>query len=333
MKKGEIFGGMNVKIQRKVLLSVLTGLLIIVSGCTNERQNEKPTKTNVVEEGKFEIVQAKDINIEQIHGIGYPGNDQSLYIATNKGIKMYKESKWLETTTNQHNYSSFQAVENGYITSGRLKKGEEPSDSLGIVQSTNKGQSLEKLAFNKENHFYFMAASYFGNGIYVINQEENDQLKLGVNYSTDDGKSWKASELKNFTADSLGMIAVHPKNEDIIAMSTMSGIHYSEDNGNMMKLITDKYMVTALTFSGDNLLYSSVENEKIYLKKINPKSGERSPLSIPFLDYQNPITFLAVNPNNDQQLAFTTYNNDLYESTDGGVNWKNLLKDGKTESD
>ncbi len=264
---------MKVKIQRKVLLSVLTGLLLVASGCTNESQNEMTTKSNTGEKEKFEIIQAKDINIEQIHGIGYPGNDQSLYIATNEGLKMVKESKWFETTTNQHNFSSFQAVEDGFITSGSLKKGEEPSDSLGIVQSTDKGKSLEKLAFYGENHFYFMAASYFGNGIYVINQEENNQLKLGVNYSTDNGKNWTASELKDFTADSLGMIAVNPTNEDVIAMSTMSGIYYSEDNGNTMKLITDPYMVTALTFAGDNLLFSSVENEKIHLKMINPKSG------------------------------------------------------------
>jgi hypothetical protein len=324
---------MKVKIQRKVLLSVLTGLLLVATGCTNESQNEKPAKSNTEEEVKFEIIQAEDINIEQIHGIGYPGNDQSLYLATNKGIKMVKESKWFETTSNKHNFSSFQAVEDGFITSGSQNKGEESSDSLGIVQSTDKGKGLEKLAFYGQNQFYFMAASYFGNGIYIINQEDNDQLELGVNYSTDNGKNWTASELKDFTADSLGMIAVHPTNEDIIAMSTMSGIYYSEDNGNTMRLLTDKYMATALTFSGDSLLFSSVENEKIHLKIINPNSGEQTSLSIPFLDYQNPITFLAVNQKNEQQLAFTTYNNDLYESTDGGANWKNLLKDGKTESE
>ncbi|MDF2857157.1 MAG: hypothetical protein K0Q87_3008, partial [Neobacillus sp.] len=214
-----------------------------------------------------------------------------------------------------------------------LNKGEEPSDSLGILQSTDKGQSLEKLAFNKQNHFYFMAASYFGNGIYIINQKENDQLKLGVNYSTDNGKNWTASELKDFTADSLGMIAVHPTNEDIVAMSTMSGIYYSEDNGHTMKSITDQFMVTALTFVDDSLLFSSVENEKIHLKMINPKSGEQTILTIPFLDYQNPITFLAVNPNNVKQIAFTTYNNDLFETIDGGTEWRNIIKDGKTESE
>ncbi|WP_342432390.1 F510_1955 family glycosylhydrolase [Neobacillus sp. FSL H8-0543] len=319
------------KIQRKMLLFVLIGLLIVASGCTNESQSEKSMQSKTEEEVKFEIIQAEDINIKQIHGIGYPGNDQALYIATNTGIKMYKESKWLEMTTNQHNYSSFQAVKDGFITSGSLNKGEEPTDSLGIVQSNDKGQSLSKIAFHGENHFYFMAASYFGNGIYVINQEENDQLDLGVNFSTDNGKNWTTSELKDFTADSLGMIAVNPANEDIIAMSTMSGIFYSEDNGNTMKLITDPYMVTALTFVGDNLLFSSVENEKIHLKMINPKSGEQTTLSIPFLDYQNPITFLAVNPHNDQQLAFTTYTNDLFESTDNGTKWINLLQDGKTE--
>lgn len=316
--------------RKKVILTILTGMLLMAAGCTNNKpETKKPEQAVNVED--FKIVKAKDLNIEQIHGIGYPGNDPALYLAADKGLKMYKESQWFETTTNHHNYSGFQAIENGFIASGKPEKNSGLKNPLGIVQSEDKGETIKKLAFYGNNNFYFMAASYSGEAIYVINQQENGDLELGVNYSTDHGKGWNASKLKDFNADSLGMMAVHPKNGNILAMSTRSGIYYSEDNGNTMKLITNPFMVTSLTFMGDVLLFSSVENEKILLKTINPKSGEQTNLAIPFLDYQNPITFLAVNPKDTKQIAFTTYNNDLFESKDSGTHWSNLMTNGKTE--
>ncbi|MGX6442832.1 F510_1955 family glycosylhydrolase [Neobacillus sp. K501] len=315
------------------ILTIFIGLLIILSGCSNEKQNKKePEQESSFDKTvDFEMVEEKKLKVEQIRGIGYPGNDNALYIASDDGLRLFKDNLWYKTTTNKHDFLGFQAVSEGFIASGKPQKGTGLKDPLGIVQSKDKGETLQKLAFYGENSFYFMGASFNGDGIYVINQEANDDLALGVNYSTDNGETWKSSELEGFQADSLGMLAVHPENDDIIAMSTRSGIYYSEDSANTMKLITGTNMVTGLTFTGDEILFSSVENENILLKKMNPLTGEEINFTIPFLDYQNPITYIAVNPKNPLQMAFTTYNNDLYESLDGGNQWKNQLLNGKTE--
>jgi hypothetical protein len=316
----------------KVYLAILTGImLILASGCTNKSQEQKKPQQEKIAKVNYDIIHAKSLKVGQILGIGYPGNDFSLYVATDDGLKMYNDSNWYETTTNQHDYFGFQAVNAGFIASGHPQKGLGLKDPLGIIQSVNKGQTISKLSFYGQSLFHFVGASYSGKGLYVINEEPNEKLGQGMNYSKDSGKTWKKSEFKDFKADSLGMIAVHPKNGDIIAMSTRSGVYYSIDNGNTMKLITNPFMVTALTFSGDTILFSSVENEKILLKTLNPTTGEQKNISIPFLDYDNAITYLAINPKDPNQIAFTTYKNDLYESIDGGNKWSNPLKDGKTE--
>jgi photosystem II stability/assembly factor-like uncharacterized protein len=316
--------------KKKLILSIVMSVLII-SGCAHDssKQNEQAKENKT--EMKYEIVQAQSLKMNQIYGIGFPGNDQALYVAANGGLNMYKDNKWYETTTNHHDYIGFQAVDNGFIASGHPQKGTGLKDPLGLVQSTDKGKSISKLAFYGQKNFHFTAASFTGNDIYVIGEQPSDDLNLGVNYSEDNGKTWKKSAYKGFNADSFGMIAVHNKDGAKMAMATRSGIFYSEDNGNTMKRITDPVMITALTFSGDSILYSSVENNQILLKMIQPTTGELTDVKFPFLDYENPITYLAVNPKNENQMAFSTYKNDVYESMDGGKNWSNLIKDGKIE--
>ncbi|MED3563199.1 F510_1955 family glycosylhydrolase [Bacillus xiapuensis] len=322
------------KIQ-KILFTILLGLVMIAAGCSNKNQSKKSegaakqSNANI----QYKIIEAKNLKVDHIHGIGYPGNDNGLYLASHDGLKMYKDAKWFNTTSNLHDYMGFQATEKGFLASGHPQKGTDLKNPLGLVQSLDKGKTINQLAFYGQKDFHFMAASYSGNGIYVINEEQSGKFAPGVNYSKDNGKSWKKSEFNSFKADSLGMIAVHPVNGDIMAMSTRSGIYYSQDNGNTMKLITTPVMVTALTFIGDELIYSSVENGSILLKTINPKTGSMKNWTIPFLDYDNPITYLAVNPKNRKQIAFSTYKNDVYETTDGAKNWQVLLKNGKMEQD
>jgi hypothetical protein len=320
-----------VKNKKRVISSIFIGILLILSGCTDTSKEQK--KPQQESKDKFAIVQAKTFKIDQIRGIGYPGNDKALYLATNDGLKMYKDKIWSETTTNHHDFIGFQAIETGFIASGHPQKGTNLKDPLGIVQSNDFGKTLKKIAFYGQENFHFMAESFSGDSIYAISEQASNALSLGLNYSKDGGKSWQKSAFKDFNADSLGMIAVHPSNGGIMAMSTRSGIFYSKDNGNTMKRITDPFMVTALTFSGDSVLYSSVENKNILLKTINPKTEDQTNIAFPFLDYDNPITYLVVNPKNENQIAFSTYKNDLYETVDRGKNWSLLLTDGKIEQE
>lgn len=316
------------KYKIKVFFTLVLGVLLILSGCSNKKQEQKEMSSNSSKPA-FKIVEAGAFTLKNIRGIGYPGNDSALYIAGNDGLKMYKDKKWYEATTNQHDYIGFQAVESGFIASGHPQEGTGLEDPLGLIKSDDKGETVQKLAFYNEANLHFTAASYSGMGLYIIGEKESNTISLGVNYSTDKGKTWNKSTFKNFDADSMGMMAVHPTDGNTMAMATRSGIYYSTDNGNTMKLITGKMMVTALTFNGDSILFSSVENEKILLKTLSPLTGEQSTIIIPFLDYDNPITYLAVNPKNKNEMAFTTYNNDLYNTIDGGKTWNNLLKDGK----
>lgn len=333
-------GGNTLDLRKNILLLVLTASLILLSGCT-EKNNEKKTDDvqkdteQEVEKDQtkedFSITPVESLKVDHIHGLGYPNESDSLYVAAHDGLKIHKDTTWSKTTTNNHDYMGFQPVKDGFLSSGHPEKGSDLKDPLGLIRSTDNGKTLEKLGFYGESDFHFLAASYFGNTIYIINEHKNSQLQPGVFYSNDEGKTWTQSKLQNFKSDTLGMISVNPKDGKQMAIATRNGVFVSDNNGNDMKLVTESIMSTAVTHSETDLYYASAAKEKISLVKRNLETEEISEIKIPFLDYTNPITYIAINQVNPMQIAFTTYENDMYESKDGGQNWTPILKKGKAE--
>ncbi|URT69877.1 F510_1955 family glycosylhydrolase [Cytobacillus firmus] len=315
----------------RTILAVL--LLLLTAGCSVEDEQSKKTadepSNKTSEATDYTIIEASAQQIEHIQGIGYPGNDAGLYLSSSEGLKFFKDGIWHETTSLNHDYMGFQAVKDGFIVSGHPDKNSVIKKPLGIVKSTDKGASFKKLAFNGTSSFPFLAAGYNTNLIYMINQENNDELKAGVYRSQDAGKTWDPVSLKGLEADTLGMIAAHPTNPEIMAMSTRSGIFYSQDKGETVKLVSEPIMATALAFTENSLYYAYADQEKVQMSKIDLKTMENSQVKIPFLSYDNPITYIAAEHKSDGKLAVSTYLKDVYESADSSENWKLLLKNGR----
>ncbi|MBT2688004.1 hypothetical protein J7I93_07405 [Bacillus sp. ISL-47] len=318
---------------RNGVLLLIFLLVLLASGCSSEEKKsespkELPSK-KAVEETPYEFTRASAQQIEHIQGIGYPGNDTGLYLSSSDGLKLFKDGAWHETSTQHHNYMGFQAVKDGYIASGHPDEDSDLKDPLGIVKSTDKGKTIEGLMFYGESTFPFLSAGYNTGIIYIINQEENTELDAGVYRSENEGQIWDPVSLKGLDADTLGMIAAHPDYANIMAMSTRSGIFFSRDKGETVDLVSEPIMATALAFTEDSLYYAFVEQEKVLLNKVNLETMETSTVEIPFLSYDNPITYIAADYNNSGRLAFSTYLKDLYESADSGETWELLLKNGR----
>ncbi|MGD6841250.1 F510_1955 family glycosylhydrolase [Bacillus infantis] len=320
---------MRLRIAKISLLSFT--LLLMLAGCTPEKEEQKSSqeKEQAGKEEAYEIEKAEIQQISNIYGLGYPGNDDALYTAEEDGLKIYKDGQWLEQNKNKHMYTGFQAVESGFIASGKPAEGAGLRSPLGIIKSDDKGATLSQIKFYGKDQFYFLAAGFSGETLYVISQEPESELGAGVFRSTDKGEKWEPAELEGIESDTLGMIAVHPSKEGVMAMSTRSGIFLSNDFGKTVQRVSDPVMTTALAFTEDSLIYSSVENEKILLKSLDLASLETEGLDIPFLSYDNPITYIAANYKKAGTISFSTYLYDIYESADSGGHWNQLLKNGR----
>lgn len=330
---------------RSVLITTLAAAMLVFTGCSGEDNQEKTKpasdENNAIDEkqtkpqGESEtdfIIKAEPQKIEHIHGIGYPGNDEGLYVASHHGLKIFKNGEWLETTDGNHDYMGFQAVEDGFFASGHPAEGSELKNPLGLVKSTDKGKTLDKIAFYGESDFHFLSASFQDKVLYLINEEPNSELERGVYVSKDRGGSWEPVELNGLDANSLGMTAVHPENGGTLAMATREGVFVSDDFGTTMERAGDYQMVTAAAYSKESLYIAPVENEEIKLVRLpigQENAGEELP--IPKLNYDNPITYIAADPEQEGRIAFITILNDLYESKDGGKTWDQLLVNGRIE--
>lgn len=329
------------KSRGKGFISLFLVLVLIFTGCSNDESRGTEKEDTPKEEKRTDgqkqqeketnddfIIPAQPQTLEHVHGIGYPGNDNSLYVASHEGIKMYKEGKWLETSSEKHDYMGFQVVEDGFYSSGHPEKGSKLKNPLGLVKSVDLGKTLEKIAFYGESDFHFMSASFQDRILYVINEKPNSELGTGIYVSKDEGKSWEQAALKGFDAQTFGMISVHPEKGGTFAMSTKDGLYISEDSGKTITEAGEYEMVTAAAFSKNALFISPIEQQELKLVKLNQDGTGPIDLPIPALAADNPITYIAADIKQDGRMAFITYQNDLYESTDGGKTWKQILVKG-----
>jgi hypothetical protein len=301
---------------KPVLLIILLGLLL--AGCSNDGKEEYFTD-------------AKKAKFDHVHGIGYPGNTKSLLVATHEGLFKYENGSWKRNTKNQHDYMGFQATKEGFYASGHPESGSDLNNPLGLVKSIDEGKRLKKLAFYGETDFHYLAASYQKGTVYVINEEPNSKLQTGLYYTKNEGKDWHQSKLEGLNSSSVGGMNVHPTKDNIIALYAKEGIFLSYNYGNTVELIPIDGIITSLVFKETSAMYSKMENNKLSLYELDLNTKKEKMLNGLSLDPENPITFIAINPLNESEIAVVTSKNDIFLTKDNGENWKKIAEEGETK--
>jgi len=321
---------------------VATGLaitsLLIISGCSSNvetapvkketvQSQPKNTETaNTIPQNFYkEITSGK---IEHIHGIGYAGNMPGISIATHSGIKVYQNGKWFETKTELHDYMGFQATKNGFFASGHPERGANLKNPLGLMKSSDGGNTLEKLAFYGESDFHNLAVGYNTEAIYLYNERPNSKLQQGFYFSTDNGQDWKNSKLKGLSS-TIHSFSVHPDQSSVVAVSAKDGVYLSTDYGNTFELFSKSLESTAVTFSDEDVIYASINKEnKQMITKQSIATNEETSIQVPPLDPKDTIVYISQNPQNSAEMVFATMKANVFLSTDGGKTWKQITNYG-----
>ncbi|WLD92749.1 F510_1955 family glycosylhydrolase [Alkalihalobacillus sp. AL-G] len=323
--------------------ALLLAVLLVVTGCGNQDQatNEEASdkKENNTEESvehtesetNFAVDQSDyykmvdEFQVDHIHGLGYAGSDNTVFIASHGGLVAVKDEQWYRPKDNQHDFMGFSATENGFYSSGHPGEGSDLPNPIGLVKSTNGGERLEKLGFTGQSDFHYMTVGYKSRAIYLFNEHPNDQLDVGMYYSMNDGADWKKSELKGLPQN-VAFLFAHPSDKSMIGLTSNDGVYVSTDNGDNFERFTKSAIVMAAHFSEKSLFYATAQG-KLYEQSLSDKSDLKE-WKLPEIGKEETISFLAQNPQKKDEITFITAKNNVFQTTDGGETWTQLTKEG-----
>ncbi|MFS0574541.1 F510_1955 family glycosylhydrolase [Sporosarcina sp. 179-K 3D1 HS] len=298
----------------KIIIGLMS-LVIIMSACNKESET-------------YSFEKVKNNKFEHLHGLGYTNGGPGIVIATHDGLYKYDDQEWKEATSEKHDYMGFQAIREGFFSSGHPEPGSDYKNPLGLIKSTDSGASFDKLAFYGEIDFHYLGVGYDSNVIYVINEMPTNDMPRGFHYTVDEGSTWNKASMNGFNSDFVSNLAAHPTQKKMIAIGSKEGIYLSKDYGENFEAFNDTKMVLYVTLTEDGGYYSSFENETVQLKSFTFENDQEKDIQLPN-EKVDPIVFIAVNPENNKEIVFATYTNDIYLTKDEGLNWVRLAKNGE----
>lgn len=313
------------------LISLLTLFISVLAACgNNETESNVTTKktsnnknTSIADNSFYEEFNGK---IEHIHGLGYAGNQNAIFFAAHDGLKVLENGKWFRTKEFNNDYMGFNAVEKGFYTSGHPGKGVNLENPFGLSRSFDSGETLETLGLQGESDFHAMGVGYKNHVVYVLNGQKNSKMDAGLYVTEDDGETWNRIKALNL-GEKVFSIAIHPTDSEQVAVASDEGIFLSNDGGENFLLITSNQQGTSVFFSNDTLWYGTYGNEPVLVKR-SLSDGSEDEIALPKMK-QDAVMYLAQNPQNENEVVFTTFNGDVYFTTDGTNSWNRIVAGGE----
>ncbi|XKE95336.1 hypothetical protein LG326_03115 [Metaplanococcus flavidus] len=325
----------------KRFLTVALAAGLIAAGCSDGSDNGAAEKAAPPEEEATEQEASTEKNetddflvpfdetLTHVHGMGYMESEGGLYFASHTGLKVYRDGEWFETDGMYNDYMGFNAVDEGFYTSGHPGMDSDLPNPIGIQKSTDGGRSLEEIGLVGETDFHLMAAGYRSHDLFVMNPQANSEMEAGFYFSDNDGADWEQLDPKGIEGEIMAL-AIHPDDSQLMAAASNAGVFLSEDGGATFERLTPEgEFGTALHFTDSELLYAS-HGTAAAMKSYSLEDGETQSLELPELGEDGAI-FIAANPAKPEEMAFYTAMGDSYLSGDGGGSWQEILSEGKIQ--
>lgn len=202
---------------RSIAIIVIGGLLVVALLVTLVRLGTGGDEDPAAASGA-------PVELEHVHGLGVDPGDGQLYAGTHEGlIRLDDTGNATRVADRVQDFMGFTVVGPGhYLASGHPGPGQDGPPALGLIESTDAGETWQTLSLAGEADFHALEAS--AGRIYGSN--------AGQLLTSDDGVRWEARA-------SLGLadVAVDPENPDGLLATTEQGLARSTDGGRSFSLL------------------------------------------------------------------------------------------------
>lgn len=316
-------GGMK---QGQLITALIAALVIIGGGIfwwrggVQSDHAHSASAQNIPHTHEGEAVEAP-----HLHGMGYSADGERLYIAAHNGLRVFVGNEWLVPDVPAHDYMGYSPTDNGFYSSGHPQPNTGLVNPLGLVRSTDEGQTIGTLGFDGESDFHVMATGYRSHAVYVFNTSPNSGMGIGLYRTGDEGKTWAPSAFRGVTGDII-QLAVHPDTVNTVAIATSNGVFLSADGGDTFTALEQDKPVTAVAFTQDgSALYYGTQT----IRKYDLGTQQITEIDSPPLTSQDALSFIAFNPVRPTEMVVATFERNIYHRVEGNERWQPIMSAGQ----
>jgi hypothetical protein len=203
-------------VRRQARLAGLAGLVVLAAGVTavSLTGQEPHARELPLAAGEF-----PEPGIEHTHGLGVDPADGVLYAATHFGLLRLENGRMTRVANRYQDTMGFEVVGPGrFLASGHPDFREDNPPLLGLIESTDAGQSWTPLSLRGKADFHAIESAH--GSVYAYDSTSETIMV------SDDGRTWDhRSELVILD------FAVSPEDRELVVATTAGGPVSSTDGG------------------------------------------------------------------------------------------------------
>lgn len=285
--------------RRAALSAAIVLLALLLVGCSGGNEEAAPEEFTGVP------LELQDPGPVHVHGLGYDLRGKILYVATHTGMFELADGSAKATRIGDKHQDTmgFTLVKpNLFLGSGHPDAREELPPHLGLIRSTDRGQSWTSVSLLGEADFHVLRA--LRTTVYGFDSS-NERLLA----SRDSGQTWTTLRAPEVLLD----IAVDPSDPEQLIASGGAVLYRSPSGGRKWHAVASGVSGYLAWPSTKRLFVATLDGAFLSAKGANRPWRSRGPLGSPV------AALLAVN---EKTLFAALHDGTIKQSDDGGMTWK-----------
>lgn len=190
--------------------------------------------------------------MEHIHGIGVDPGNGAIYAGTHYGLFRIQDGNATRVADRVQDFMGFTlAGPDHFLASGHPGEGQGGHSSVGLIESTDAGETWKELSLGGEADFH--ALEYRHGRVYGLNSLTGQLLV------SQDKESWE-----ELSREPIAGFAVDPEDADVLIATTEQGLVQSDDGGRTFEPLPGAPLMVFVGWAEDGTLAGVTPEGALY---------------------------------------------------------------------